>query len=160
MVKLFTTDDGSLPEIELSNLTADEVIHGYEFVRNHSARIVTIAPYFWSVGKQCEVAIKYEDNPAIQVVSGEAEPFHLCFDGIKSPSGKRIPVLGIYVFPNALCFDYRMGSQWNQKSVQALFEFMSSISVNHRNMKISHQLNIHDWDGSIFKSHWVAFLKS
>ncbi|MFK8012477.1 MAG: hypothetical protein AB8B80_10575 [Marinicellaceae bacterium] len=157
LVEIFGTDDGSLPDIELDNLSGDEVIRGYEFIRNHSDRISSKEPSYWSTSKDCDVSFTYGDNPAIHVVSSEAESFHLCFDGIKSPSGLRVPELGLFVFSDCLSFDYRMGPQWNKQSVQGLFELISCMCKDNDSVKISHKSNIKDDDGSIFQLHWSAY---
>lgn len=157
LLEVFGTDDGSLPDIELDNLSGDEVINGYEFIRNHADEISSKEASYWSTTKDCDVPFNYEDNPAIQVVSGEAEAFHLCFDGIKSPSGKLVPELGLFVFPNCLSFDYRMGPQWNKIALQGLFELIACFSKDYENMQINHKTNINDDDGSIFRLHWAAY---
>jgi hypothetical protein len=157
LLEIFRTNDGSLPDIELDHLSGDEVIRGYKFIRNQAERISSMEPSYWSKLKECDVPFSYEDNPAIQVVSGEADPFHLCFDGIKSPSGKNIPELGLFVFEDCLSFDYRMGPQWNKQAVQGLFELIACMSKDYGSMKISHKTNLNDYDGSIFQSHWAAY---
>jgi hypothetical protein len=157
LLEIFGTDDGSLPDIELNNLLGNEVILGYEFVRNHSRRISSKKPIYWSTSKDCDVPFSHEENPAILVVSGEAESFHLCFGEIESPSGKRIPELGLYVSTDSLSFDYRMGAQWNEEAIQGLFELISCMSRNYESMEISHEKNINDNDGAIFKSHWASY---
>jgi hypothetical protein len=157
LLKVFGTNDGSLPDIELCNLSGFEVIHGYNFVRNHSSRISSKEPSFWSTSKNCDVPFSYGDSPAELVVSGKAESFHLCFDDIKSPSGKLIPELGLFVFTDSLSFDYRMGPQWNKESIEGLFELIFIMSSDFKCMEICHKTNINDDDGSIFKEHWTAF---
>jgi hypothetical protein len=157
LLELFGTDDGSLPDIELNKLLGDEVVRGYEFVRKHSGRISSKEPSYWSTSKDCDVLFTYEDNPAKLVVSGEAESFHLCFDEIISPAGKRIPELGLFVFADSLSFDYRMGPQWEIEAIQGLFEFISSMSKNFKSMEISHKTNINDDDGTILQSYWEAY---
>ncbi|AEG01140.1 hypothetical protein [Methylomonas methanica] len=157
LLEIFGTDDGSLPDIEIDNLSGDEVISGYDFIRNHAERISSKEPSYWSTSKDCDVTFKYEDNPACQVVSGEAESFHLCFDGLKSPSGKKIPELGLFVFSDCLSFDYRMGAQWDEQAVKGLFELILCLSKDYANMKICHRNNINDDDGTIFQSHWDAY---
>lgn len=154
VIALFETDDGSLPDIEIDNLSGEEVISGYEFVRNSAESLATLNPYYWSTTQNREIPIKFADNPSIHVVSGEAESFHLCFDGIKSPMGKTIPTLGLFVFPDGLNFDYRMGSDWNLEAVQGLFEFLDALSKKFKEMQLSHT-NIYD-DGTILRD---AFFK-
>lgn len=156
--EIFRKDDGSLPDIELSNLSAEEVIYGYAFIRNHAERISSKEPSFWSSLKNCDISFSYEDNPATHVVFGEAEPFHLCFGGIKSPSGQSIPELGLFVFVDSLSLDYRMGPQWSLQAIQGLFELISCMSQGYVNMKVNHKNNINDYDGVIFQSYWNAYI--
>ncbi len=157
LVTLFGKDDGSLPDIELNKLSGEEIVRGYEFVRNHTTHISSKEPYYWSKTNDCEVPIAFEDNPAILVVSGEADSFHVCFGGVHSPSGKSIPELGLFVFPHGLAFDYRMGSQWNREAIEGLFEFIAGMSKDYVAMEIEHQTNINDCNGDIFKFHWEAY---
>ena len=113
-------NDGSLPDIELDNLSGDEVISGYEIIRNSSKNISSKEPYYWSKSKEVEVPFTFNDNPSKEVVSGEAECFHICFDGIQSPTGKPIPELGLFVFTDCLSFDYRMGPEWKIQAIEGL----------------------------------------
>ena len=155
---LFETDDGSLPDIELTNLSGAEVIYGYEFLRDHSKSFETLNPYYWSNTQEKEIPIKFADNPAIQVVSGEGQVFHLCFNGIESPTGKAIPVLGIFVFPDCLDLDYRMGYGWSIEAVQGLFELLYAMNQGFQNMELFHKINYNDEDGIIFQSAWLEYI--
>lgn len=157
LIAIFVEDDGSLPDIELNQLTGEEVIEGYEFVRKQSTHISSKEPHYWSKNRDCEVPILFEDNPSRLVVSGDAEPFHLCFDGIHSPSGKAIPELGLFVYSDGLSFDYRMGPQWNIEAVEGLIEFIAEMSRGYKSMQITHKTNINDIDGAIFEAHWEAY---
>jgi hypothetical protein len=154
--KIFRENDGSLPDIELDNLSGDEVISGYEIIRNSAARISSKEPGFWSTTKDTEVPFIFENNPAIDVISGEAECFHLCFDGITSPTGKAIPELGLFVFTDCLSFDYRMGPDWNIEAIEGLFELLLLLSKELKEMKLSHKNNINDED-NIFANAWLAY---
>ncbi len=156
LLSVFGTNDGSLPDIELNNLSGEEVIRGYAFVRDHSGCISSTGHYYWSIANQCEVPFSYEDNPAEYVVSGKAESFHVCFDGVKSPSGKRVPELGLFVFADSLSFDYRMGAGWNEEALQGLFEMILCLSEGSERMEVLHKTNIFDEDGAIFESYWNA----
>lgn len=157
MLELFCEDDGSLPDIELNNLSGKEVIDGYKILKDHSGSIVTENPCYWSVSQECIVPILIDDNPSSFVISGEAEPFHLCFGDIKSPTGKRIPVLGVFVYSDGIALDYRMGPEWNQDAIEGLFELMLSITESAENVEVEHKSNINDLDGSIFKSYWSSY---
>ncbi len=160
LLGIFGTDDGSLPDIELNNLAESDVILGYEFIRDHASCISSKEPSYWSTSESRDVPFSYMDNVATLVVSGESDPVHLCFDGITSPSGKRIPELGLYVFKDGLSLDYRMGPEWNKEAMQGLFELISSLPINHNRLKIAHKSNLDDYDGSIFKSYFQVYKNS
>ena len=65
------------------------------------------------------------ENPALKLIEGEAEPFHVVFGGIKSSSGKVVPDLGVFVMASDyISLDYKMGKQWNTEAVIGLFEIM------------------------------------
>jgi len=160
LLEIFRDNDGSLPDIELHDLSGDEVIRGYNLLKGFSEKISSEKAYYWSVKEEIEIPITFNDNPSIKVVSGEAEPFHLCFDGITSASGKRVPELGLFVFEDWLSLDYRMGPEWNFEALQGLFEILYSLHQNSKSMKIVHRANINDDDGTIFKSAWEAYKSS
>jgi hypothetical protein len=160
LLGIFGTDDGSLPDIELNNLVKGDVILGYEFIRDHASYISSKEPSYWSTLENCDVQFSYSDNIAALVVSGTADPIHLCFDGITSPSGKRIPELGLYIFKDGLSLDYRMGPDWNKEAIQGLLELISSLPINHDSLEIEHKSNLDDYDGSIFKSCFQAYKNS
>ncbi len=154
--KILRENDGSLPDIELDNLSGDEMISGYEIIRNSAMRISSKEPVFWSTTKETDVSFTFKDNPATDVISGEAECFHLCFDGITSPTRKAILELGLFVFTDCLSFDYRMGPEWNVEAIEGLFELLLLLSKGFKDMKLSHKNNIND-DDSIFVNAWLAY---
>ncbi|BFM05008.1 hypothetical protein [Halioxenophilus aromaticivorans] len=161
LLSIFTENDVSLPDIELLHLSGREAIAGYERFGNFAGYISSEIPYYWPVTNQCEVSILFTDNPSVQFVAGEAEPFHLCFGGIKSLTGKKLPELGafvfVFVFADSLVIDYRMGPEWTQAALEGLFEILLAITAKFQNYPIEHKINIKDNDGSIFKSHWDAY---
>jgi hypothetical protein len=157
LLEIFGKNDGSLPDIEFDNLSGEEVIFGYEFVKKSAERISSEKPYYWSTSQSAEIPILLQDNPSCYVVSGEAEPFHICFDGILSQSGKNIPELGLFVFPDCLAVDYRMGSYWGIDAIEGLFEFFLIMTKDFKNVKLSHKNNLFDGDGSIFKTAWAIY---
>ena len=150
---IFQEDDGSLPDIELDNLSGDEVILGYEIIRNSSTHISSKDSTYWSIVKEKDIPILFTDNPATKVISDDAEPFHLCFGGIKSPTGKTIPDLGLFVFQNSLALDYKMGEDWNKDAIDGLFELLISLDNKFTNMKLSSVNNIFDED-EVFLNTW------
>ncbi len=122
---LFDTNDGSLPDIELNNLTGEGVENIYAFLRQNSD-IVSCGSYFWSIPEEKEVPVDAVENAASLVVKGEAECFHIVLAGL-SFNGATIPDLGVFVFQNSIVLDYRMGEWWESAELEALFMCFSKI---------------------------------
>lgn len=124
----FDTDDGSLPEIRINYNDTKATVAGYVLLRERAAQNVTVSPYFWSKIDNAEHLVDSVPNAAALVVAGEADPFHVVFGGIQS-GGTTIPDIGVFVFPNQIALDYRMGLAWGPKEVEALFELIAVLSA-------------------------------
>ncbi|MFK8185859.1 MAG: hypothetical protein AB8B99_20980 [Phormidesmis sp.] len=124
---LFDTDDGSLPEIRIDYRDSAAAVSGYALLRGRAARIVSEKPYFWSKTYDAERPLDSVYNAAALVVSGEAEAFHVVFGGIQS-SSVTIPDLGIFVFPDQLALDYRMGPDWGPSELEAFFGLLGELA--------------------------------
>ena len=135
---LFDTDDGSLPDIFVENLSSDQVIQIYRWVRSQCEIYCDAGdPTLWHCELECDVPIKSLDNPAQLVISGRVENFRhglTCF----SFSGVVLPQLTVAVSPNEIAFDYRMGSEWGPSQVAALFDFLWAIQEMAPDAKIFH----------------------
>ncbi len=62
-------------------------------------------------------------NAAALVAAGEADAFHHCIEGLVA-GGVELPVLGVFVWPNLVELDYRMGKAWTPLRVAGLFELL------------------------------------
>ncbi len=156
----FKEDDGSLPDIEVCNLTRDEVISGYEIIRSSSKLIITQNPCYWSILEEKEVTITFDENPAGLVVDGRAEPFHIVFGEISSPKGGKVPNLGLYVFQKCLALDYRRGPEWDIQVIMGLFELLKKMTKGNRNQAICHKGNIDDPEGKLFQNIWNEYTRA
>ncbi|MBV1919915.1 MAG: hypothetical protein KUG73_04480 [Pseudomonadales bacterium] len=154
---LFQTLDGALPDIELNQLLPRSVVLGYEYIRDNSVWPTGYCPSYWSRVKGADVEFTQFDNPAKYVVEESADSFHLCFDSITSPSGYKVPNLGVFIFLDSISFDYRAGPDWNVEAIRGLFEVIAHIYGFSREMKLKHKLNIYDDDGSILESAWESY---
>ena len=123
---LFETDDGSLPEIRVDYRNSAATVFGYALLRRRAARIVSESPCFWSKTHGAERPLDSVANAAALVVSGEAEAFHVIFGGIQS-DGVVIPDLGVFVLPDQLALDYRMGSGWGPVELEVLFGLLGEL---------------------------------
>ena len=65
-------------------------------------------------------------NAAALVASGDAESIHFCFTGMRV-GGVELPELGLFVFPDGVELDYRMGTRWTREAIGAFFEFLREL---------------------------------
>ena len=122
---LFDTNDGSLPDIELNNLTTDQVENIYLYLRL-SSKLISHSSYFWSFITDEEILVDSVENAASLVVNDEAECFHILIGGLCF-GGTSIPDLGVFVSRDSICLDYRMGQEWGSTELGALFILFSRI---------------------------------
>jgi hypothetical protein len=118
----FDTDDGSLPGIEVSRLSPDEVAAIYAMLRSRS-HVEGDPPEFWSTVEEASLPVDSVPNAAALVASGHAEAFHMLAGGIVA-NGVLLPPLGVFVWPDTIELDYRMGSDWGPVQVAGLFELL------------------------------------
>jgi hypothetical protein len=160
VVEILSENDGSLPDIVFDFGAEKCVASAYQLIQQHSTYIVSETPYYWSNSHDVEVPILFGQNLAEMILSGEAQSFHLVFGGIRSPSGKSIPDLGIFIYNETLMsLNYRMGNYWNAEAVEGLFEIMSLLKLMSFSTKIEHLENLVDRDGTILLSafnNWLA----
>ena len=118
----FDTDDGSLPGIMIDKLSPEGVAAVYAMLRQRS-RMATDSPEFWSRVNDVSLPIDSVPNAAALVAAGKAEPFHHCITGVIA-TGVELPMLGLFVWPNALELDYRMGRDWGPPQIAGFFELL------------------------------------
>ncbi len=118
---LFEVDDGSLPDIFIESLTAEEVVSLYNKVMSHAS--IYDDPAVWSIEESREMLLKELDDPASLVVQGKTEPFRHGLNQLKF-DGVALPELTICVEPTTVSFDYRKGINWGRYEVEALLKFL------------------------------------
>lgn len=131
----FDTDDGSLPEIRIENLSGDTIVKAYAWIRSNST-LISVDAQFWHVPDQSDKHLDVVPNATALVVAGVAEPFHFLAGGL-SFQGTVIPDLGVFIFQDAIFLDYRMGPAWGEREVVALFELLRKITGWDSNATIS-----------------------
>lgn len=124
----FAHDDGSLPSVEITRLAPHEVSAIYALLRRRSHLVGDHSPEFWSKVQNASIAIESVDDPAALVASGLAEGFHFCVGGL-SIAGTTLPVLGIFVLPDTIEIDYRMGPAWGPTEVEGFFKLLSDCAA-------------------------------
>ncbi len=123
VVACFDTNDGSLPGIFVSNLSAASVAGIYAMLRRRSKLAGDSPPEFWSIRQQKSVAVDSVPNAAALVAAGQGEPFHFCIEGLVA-YGRELPVLGVFVWHDAIELDYRMGPEWGPQEIAGFFELL------------------------------------
>jgi hypothetical protein len=152
-------NDGSLPDIEFDFGLEKCVDTAYQIIQQHSTRIDTVNPYYWSNSRDVAIPIVFSQNPAEIFLSGDAQSFHLVFGGISSPSGKCIPDLGVFVLTETIIsLDYRMGEDWNTEAVKGLFEIMLLLKSISSTTTIKHIGNYFDYEEIILMSAFNNWL--
>jgi len=133
---LFDTDDGSLPEIRINYVGTSATVAAYALLRNHATRVVSEKPYFWSKTHDAERSLDSVPNAAALVVADEAEPFHVVLGGIRA-RGTLIPDIGVFVCPDQIALDYRMGFAWGAKELEALFDLLTELAALDNKASVS-----------------------
>ena len=118
----FDTDDGSLPGIEIAGLSPEGVASVYAMLRGRS-RLASDSAEFEIRPQEACLPVDSLPHAAALVAAGEAEPFHLCIAGVVA-AGVELPVLGVFVLPDAVELDYRMGPDWGPPQVAGFFELL------------------------------------
>ena len=157
--KLFDTDDGSLPDIFVENLSSDQVRVIYQWVRSQCDIYCDNGdPTLWDREQECDVPIKSLDDPAQLVISGSADSFRHGLTQF-SVSGVDIPQLTVAVSPNEIEFDYRMGPEWGPSQVVALLDFLWSIQQMAPDATISHSHEGDSQRSPVFAIAWREFTR-
>lgn len=154
---LFDTDDGSLPDIFVENLSGDQVRAIYRWVRSQCGIYCNDGdPTLWDRTEERDGPIKAVDDPAQLVISGRAEPFRHGLTQF-SISGVDLPQLTVAVYPSEIEFDYRMGSEWGPPQLTALFAFLWTIQQMAPDATISHAHEGDSGRSQSFADTWHDF---
>jgi hypothetical protein len=151
----FETDDGSLPSIEVQNLTSHEVADLYSLIRSGS-HVVSQDSSFWDEREARDRPLDDVPNAALLVSTGQASPFHFAIEGARG-CGIAIPVLGVHVFQEAIAFDYRMGADWGEQQVFALFSWLDDLLARTRAGILAPSSNEGPPDPEAFMAAWKLF---
>ncbi|MEO0802641.1 MAG: hypothetical protein AAFY57_10245 [Cyanobacteria bacterium J06642_2] len=123
----FRIDDGSLPSIDFAGLTPASVRAIFEFFRENG-ECVTESPTLWDSDIEADVPLMPIVDPCALIQQGRTDSFHCCFGSIRIDSVE-LPVIGTFVFRNSVGLDYRMGSQWNSRNVDAFFKLIAHLKT-------------------------------
>lgn len=122
----FDTDDGSLPEIEVSFANPVRLPIAFQLLYDRGARNVTVdGGHIWLKAAEAARPLSGPEDAHL-VLSGEADAFHVVLGGIVG-FDCTIPDLGVFVFPDSLVFDYRMGPGWRRFEIHSLLHLLRGL---------------------------------
>ena len=152
----FSTDDGSLPSIEICNLTPSGLSAIYGMLRRRS-EMHGASPEYWSNARETSVLVDAVPDAAWLVATGEATPFHHCVEGVVV-GGVPLPVLGVFVFSDMIELNYRMGAAWGEAEVKSFFELLGDCCALDANAVIVPSEREGPPDSELFRAAWTAYI--
>jgi hypothetical protein len=158
--EILCIDDGSLPDINFDFGMERLVSDAYALIQGRATHLASDDAHYWSRSRNEASAIGFGENPALAVLDGEADPFHVVFSGLRSAGGASIPDLGVFVLEDTfIALDYRMGPQWDGPGILGLFEIMQDLAALSDSVIISHTGNIFESDEGILISEFKTWTK-
>jgi len=151
---LFDTDDGSLPKVRVTELSREGVAAIYAFLRARAS--VPPDLLFWHRTLDREERLDAWPNPALLVAGNEAEPFHFLATGLVF-DGVALPDLGVFVFPDQVVLDYRMGPELDERRVLALFELLRQLAALDLTGRVRLDRHVLPAVEQRFLAAWVAY---
>lgn len=150
----FETDDGSLPTLDLEDLSAAEHSAVYETIRRQT-RLASDAT-FWDQQQRRDRKLDEVANAATLVRAEQAAPFHFVVEGATGPAGE-LPPLGVHIFQDTISIDYRMGSDWNPSRVFGFFTWLSELLSSTRRGTLRPNATEGPPDRQAFEAAWMQF---
>lgn len=122
--RYFETNDGSLPDLEVRYSVAANIPIAFAHLFACGGRIVN-ARTVWMRDSQSEKLVTGPKDAEL-VVAGTADSFHVLLAGVVC-TGIELPDLGVFVFPDSLGIDYRMGPEWGREQVHGFIELLRQL---------------------------------
>lgn len=153
---LFDTDDGSLPEVRLTGIGPGGVVGVFGYIRSRA--VLNPDATFWHRSPGREETIAAAPDPAGLVAAGEADAFHVLASGL-TIGGTVLPDLGVFVFPDEVALDYRMGTGWGEAEMLALFELLRQLTAFAPGAGVVLEPFVRPEVEALFVSEWEAYCR-
>lgn len=120
---LFEEDDGSLPDLRIDELSEDGVQAVFDALLPLSDLEDPLGGKTASLDG-LDKPISSIPDVGKKAARGEVMPVHFVIEGVRM-NGTFLPALGVFLEPGAsVAFDYRMGSDWDARSVSAFVSLL------------------------------------
>jgi hypothetical protein len=118
LLPYFVTNDGSLPEIEVTfSDPAASTRAFHELFRLGADDVTHDGGKIWVLDGEYERSFEGPTDADL-VVLGKVQPFHVVLGGVKL-AAVNLPELGVFFGINGLTIDYRMGPEWSALHIAA-----------------------------------------
>ena len=125
---IFDIDYGEYSEICICNLSSNQVIDGYNFIRSKSKRLRG-NPTFFSFETKQEIGLDEVINAAELVCKRQAHPFHFVIATLRLGRGILYDI-GFFILDNAIAIDYKPGPLWGELEIETLMRIIIEIRKN------------------------------
>jgi hypothetical protein len=123
---LFSTDDGSLPDVVFDDLRPAAIQTLFELLLARAAPDALQGQSRWDDDRAAEVAILDRPDAPSRAGAGDIPGFHVMLDSIRA-GAVLLPTLGVFVEQGRLTLDYRMGAAWNERTVAAFARLLGDM---------------------------------
>lgn len=126
LYEVFKLDEGTMPGIIFENISGREVISIYAHIKECCEELSS--DYFaWSNKLERDVEVRSFDNPAIEVVSGEVDPF--ChYISTYSNNGLNINNVSIFLFPDLVEIFYDVRDIQSDEEAENILLFIKKLN--------------------------------
>lgn len=113
LLPYFATNDGSLPELEVTfDDPAASARAFHELFQLRATDVTRGGGKVWILDGEYERSFEGPTDADL-VVIGKVQPFHVVLDGIQV-GAVPLPELGVFFDISGLTIDYRMGPEWSE----------------------------------------------
>ncbi len=158
-IKSLSINDGSVATIIVGFGNKKVVADAYNLIQSIATGFPVAQPHYWSVKENKDIRIKFNSNPAKEFEGGDADPFHVWFTGVISPSGFKVPDLGIHVLDlSEIEIDISLGEGWNNQSVAGLFEILNLLKQLSTDSIFKFEASKYHRSGELFLNTFQSWL--
>jgi hypothetical protein len=159
LIKSLSINDGSVPTIIVGFGNKKVVAEAYDLIKSIATSFPASQPHYWSLKEFKDIKIEFNTNPAIEFMNGNADPFHVWFTGVISPSGFKVPDLGVHVLDvSEIEIDISLGEGWDNQSVAGLFEILNLLKQLSADTIFKFEASKYHPSGELFLNTFQSWL--
>ncbi len=136
LIELFDSEDGSLPDVFIDELSGDQVCSIYSWIMSQAT--IYDEPTLWHNAEGKSLPIKSIEQPARAVVSGDVVQFRHGLTNLQI-AGVELLGLTICISSDQISFDYQTGDDWDAPQVAAFLELLAGVIRLAPEATITHQ---------------------